>query len=206
MKKLVLGVIVGLLALSVVAYAFAAGDGGGSKDAAPADPTSTAIAKTPAATSTPVATTTTVPSQAAPTAPVEPTKSPDSPVSATAAPPGYVQPAPTTAPAPSLPPDLRAEPAPIDGLDISVAESFPPQYFLHVHAGLPSGCAKQYTHSVERSGNVITVTVLNSVPKDAICTAIYGMYDLNIGLGSDFVPGQTYTVNVNDKSISLTAQ
>jgi len=98
-----------------------------------------------------------------------------------------------------MPAGRYAEPAPIDGLDIAVAESFPPQYFLHVLAGLPSGCAQQYTHSVARDGNTIQVEVLNSFPEGSpVCTAIYGQYELNIPLGSDFVSGQTYRVIVND--------
>jgi hypothetical protein len=106
----------------------------------------------------------------------------------------------TPAPAqPSLPAGRYAEAAPIDGLDVSVAESFPPQYFLHVRAGLPSGCAKQYTHSFTRNGNQIDVEVLNSFPEGSpVCTAIYGMYEVNIALGSDFTSGETYTISVND--------
>ena len=102
-------------------------------------------------------------------------------------------------PPPSLSSDRYAEFAPIDGLDIAVAESFPPQYFVHILAGLPSGCAEQYTHSFTRTGNRIEVEVLNSLPTGAMaCTAIYGIYELNIALGSDFSPGETYTVSVND--------
>ena len=109
------------------------------------------------------------------------------------------------APQPSLPAGRYAEAAPIDQLDLRIAESFPPQYFLYVLAGLPSGCAEQYTHSVERNGNVISVEVLNSFPEgNPACTAIYGMYELNIALGSDFVPGQTYTVSVNDGAAETT--
>jgi hypothetical protein len=109
---------------------------------------------------------------------------------------------------PQLPDGRVAEPAPIDGLDVRVAESFPPQYFLNVQAGLPSGCAEQYKHEVARDGNVITVTVLNSLPEgtDNVCTAIYGIYELNIALGSDFESGQTYTVLVNDQETTFTAQ
>jgi hypothetical protein len=100
---------------------------------------------------------------------------------------------------PTLPAGRHAEFAPIDGLDVRVAESFPPQYFLHVQAGLPSGCAEQYTHSFTREGGVIEVLVLNSLPDGVLmCTAIYGMYELNIALGSDFVSGQTYTISVNE--------
>ncbi len=153
-----------------------------------------------------------------PTATVDASPSPDDSVSATPGPPsspddtvsatpgGPPGPGPTAVP--PLSPDRRAVPAPIDGLEILVLESFPPQYLLNVQAGLPSGCAQQYKHEAEREGNVITVTVLNSLPTatDMACTAIYGMYELNINLGSDFEPGETYTVLVNDKETSFTAQ
>ena len=114
----------------------------------------------------------------------------------------------TTPAVPPLPPDRRAVPAPIDGLEILILESFPVQYLLNVQAGLPSGCAEQYKHEVERAGDVITVTVLNSLPTatDIACTAIYGMYELNIDLGSDFESGETYTVLVNDEETTFTAQ
>jgi hypothetical protein len=97
--------------------------------------------------------------------------------------------------------------APIDGLDIRVMESFPPQYMLNIRAGLPSGCAKQGSHALSRVGDTITVTVLNSMPNgDPPCTMIYGSYELNINLGTDFVSGSTYTVRVNDKATTFAAQ
>ena len=108
---------------------------------------------------------------------------------------------------PALPDDRRAVEAPIDGLDIRVAESFPPQYFLNVQAGLPSGCAERYGTEVERVDDVITVTVLNTLPADqnVACTMIYGMYEVNLPLGSDFDSGEIYTVIVNGQETSFTA-
>lgn len=57
-----------------------------------------------------------------------------------------------------------------------------------------------------RSGNVIRVRVLNTNTPGAICTAIYGMYEVNLNLGSDFVSGQEYRVEVNDKVLTFKAQ
>ena len=126
--------------------------------------------------------------------PAEPTVGPDTPIPSE--PPFTVTPA---VPQPTLPAGRYAEAAPIDQLDVRIAESFPPQYFVYIQAGLPSGCAQQYTHSFTVTGNVIEVEVLNSFPEgNPACTAIYGSYELNIALGSDFEPGQTYTVSVND--------
>jgi hypothetical protein len=109
---------------------------------------------------------------------------------------------------PGLPDDRRAVEAPIEGLEILTLESFPPQYMLHVQAGLSSGCAEQYGSEVERVDDVITVTVLNTIPADekVVCTMIYGTYEFNMSLGSDFESGETYTVKVNDKEIRFTAQ
>ena len=98
-------------------------------------------------------------------------------------------------------------PAPIDGVAVRVLESNPPQYTLNVRAGLPGGCAEKNRHDVQRTGAAITVTVLNWMPSgNPPCTMIYGSYELNINLGSDFQRGTTYTVGVNDKTTTFVAQ
>ena len=91
-------------------------------------------------------------------------------------------------------------PAPIDGVEIVVAESFPPQYFLNVKSGLPNGCARFDGYTVNRDADTITVQVTNLLPasKDPMCTMIYGTVETNIALGIDFEPGRMYTVHVND--------
>jgi hypothetical protein len=95
-------------------------------------------------------------------------------------------------------------PAPIDRLEVLIRESDPPQVTLSLTAGLPSGCAQRDSYSVVRTGDTITVTVLNSMPTDnPVCTMIYGSYDLNIDLGRDFRAGATYTVKVNDKTTTF---
>ena len=94
--------------------------------------------------------------------------------------------------------------APIDQIDVVIRESAPPQVALKIKAGLPSGCAQRDSHSVTRSGDTFTVTVLNSMPAgDPICTMIYGTYDLTIELWSDFRVGGAYTVRVNDKTTTF---
>jgi hypothetical protein len=99
--------------------------------------------------------------------------------------------------------------APIDELEVLTLESFPPQYNVRIVSGLPSGCAQfDKAEITGRSGNEITIHVTNIMPDDPniACTAIYGTHESFVGLGSDFVSGQTYTARVNDKSIDFTAQ
>ena len=192
MNRTVLAGLAAIVLLAIIAFAIAS---------ASDDDEDTAIVPTatpPAASPTPQ------PSLTPPVQPSpQPTLRPDQPVSAT---PGAPQPSPTVVA--TLPAGRHAELAPIDGLDVLTLESFPPQYMLHVKAGLPSGCAQPFSNRiVGRQGNVIQVEVLNSLPDgNPICTAIYGMYDLNINLGSNFTSGQSYTVKVNDKEVTFKAQ
>jgi hypothetical protein len=110
---------------------------------------------------------------------------------------------------PPLKADFKRSEAPIDGLDIAVMESYPPQYMLQIKAGLPNGCAEKAGYEASQSGTTITVKVYNASPTaGGICTMIYGMYDLNLNLnlGSGFVSGQVYTVKVNDQTTTFKAQ
>jgi hypothetical protein len=98
--------------------------------------------------------------------------------------------------------------SPIDAAEIRTAESFPPQYFLDVTSGLPSGCAKFDRYDLDRSEDGITVSVWNIVetPEDGACTAVYGQVEHHIALGSNFQSGNTYTVHVNDVTRTFVAQ
>ena len=100
--------------------------------------------------------------------------------------------------------------APIESVEINVAESDPPQYFLVVVSGLPNGCVQFDDYYIERLDeiNSINVQVINSVPTDPdlVCTQIYGMVETNVPLGSDFEPGNKYTVTVNDVVETFVAQ
>ena len=98
--------------------------------------------------------------------------------------------------------------APIDGVEIEVSESAPPQYFAVVTSGLPNGCAEFDRYIVERLGDTIWIGVTNLVPADegTICTQVYGTVESSIPLGTDFEPGKTYIVRVNDVSEKFIAQ
>jgi hypothetical protein len=94
------------------------------------------------------------------------------------------------------------EPAPIESVELRIAESFPPQYFLAVVSGLPNSCVRLEGYEVARDGNDVVVTVTNRVPApDAgvVCAQVYGTVESNIALGSEFTSGETYRVFVNGK-------
>jgi hypothetical protein len=99
--------------------------------------------------------------------------------------------------------------APIEDVTVIIAESFPPQYFLEVTSGLPNGCVRFGEHRVAREGKTVKVTVTNLEPGDLglrACTMRYSFVETKIALGSDFEPGATYKVHVNDVTIDLVAQ
>ena len=116
---------------------------------------------------------------------------------------------PTAPPAQSLPPkppespveiEMAEVPAPIESVEINIAESFPPKYFVAIKSGLPSGCAEFRGYDVSKEGNTVNIEVTNLEPAPGQlipCTAIYGYHDTNINLGSDFTGGETYSVVVN---------
>lgn len=103
---------------------------------------------------------------------------------------------------------ITSELAPIESVEVRIAESFPPQYFLDVVSGLPGGCASFDRHELSRVGDAIEVEVWNRIeaPRDGACTTIYGFAEHAIALGIDFQPGRTYTVHVNTMTKTFVAQ
>lgn len=99
--------------------------------------------------------------------------------------------------------------APIDSVEIVVAESFPEQYFAQITSGLPDGCTEHDHITTDRSGTTVTVRVWNRVPAadlDLVCTLEYRTVDHNVALGSDFTDGVEYTVDVNGEIVTFVAQ
>lgn len=104
--------------------------------------------------------------------------------------------------------ELR-ELAPIEQVRLVVAESYPPQYFVQVTFGLPNGCYQPGGFELERFGGRVDVRVYVTRPAgdELVCTMIYGTVEQSIALGSEFQPGQSYTVVVNGKErASFTAR
>ena len=102
--------------------------------------------------------------------------------------------------------EIEIRPAPIHEVRVNIAESFPPQVFIYIEGGLADSCTTFHELTTERSGNTINIKVTTQRPKDAICAQVYGFFEKNVGLGSDFTSGETYIVNVNDKTTTFVMQ
>ena len=141
----------------------------------------------------------------------EPVAPPDTPVQIPASREPVVQPAtPVQPPAtqePVVQPGMVESPAPIDGVEVVVSDDDPPQYTLKILSGLPSGCVRFGGYVVSQDGNTINVAVTNLEPAIARpCTTVYGRHQGQVDLGSEFTPGETYTVVVNgENAASFTA-
>jgi len=97
-------------------------------------------------------------------------------------------------------------PAPIRDVDIWADNSSPTQYFLYFVAVQPNGCSSFDSYNVTRTGNTtIRVEVFN-LHCDKPCPQMESEVELTIPLGSDFVPGGNYTVEVNDVTETFVAQ
>ncbi|MPZ24422.1 MAG: hypothetical protein GEU28_13015 [Dehalococcoidia bacterium] len=105
-----------------------------------------------------------------------------------------------------VPPQQEIAPAPIESVEISATLSIPPQYVAHIVAALPGSCAQPAGHDVWRDGTTIYIEVHNRVPAEQqICAPVYTTYPVDVNLGSDFVSGKAYTVNVNGTVETFTA-
>jgi hypothetical protein len=96
--------------------------------------------------------------------------------------------------------------APIHDIDIWADNSLPPQYFLYVVLGEPTTCSKFDSYNVTRAGNTtIIVEIFNLRSIGGPCGEIYGYDEHTIPLGSDFIPGGNYMVEINDVTVNFVA-
>ena len=114
-------------------------------------------------------------------------------------------------PRPNLGHTIIAE-SPIESADIMIMESAPPQYQLRVVSGLPrgSGCSQVNGYEIRRTdSSEIEVVVTHHEVADQLvaCTADFPIVETNVPLGSNFQPGEEYTIHVNsDTTVSFEAQ
>lgn len=94
--------------------------------------------------------------------------------------------------------------APIEDVAIWADESLPPKYFLGVVSGFSSCDGYSSSYKVTRVGNTtIEVEIWNGTCHPECSVDSY--VDQTIPLGSDFVLGVNYTVEVNDVTVTFVA-
>ncbi len=97
--------------------------------------------------------------------------------------------------------------SPIVSAEIAVLESAPPQYQLNVASRLPAGssCSQFDGYEIRRrESNEIEVVITHHQVSDqqAACTRDYPLVETVVPLGSDFEPGEKYTVRVNSDTVT----
>ena len=101
--------------------------------------------------------------------------------------------------------------SPIRSVEVDVLESTPPQYEVSVVSTLPLGssCSTFNGYDIDRRGGNqihVTVTHLEVLQKNLPCTTDLPAVDTRIPLGSDFTPGEEYTLFVNGVTKTFVAQ
>jgi hypothetical protein len=88
----------------------------------------------------------------------------------------------------------------VEGTDILILESFPPQYLLQLSGSLPTPCHQLRVEVSEPDEeNRILVEVYSLVDPDEVCIQVLEPFEANVPLGS-FESG-SYTVLVNGEQV-----
>ena len=86
----------------------------------------------------------------------------------------------------------------VDGMDILVMESFPPQYMLNIQGALPTPCHQLRVEVAPPDSQMrILVSVYSVVDPNAICAQVLAPFDVTVPLQGQ--PTGNYTVVVNGK-------
>lgn len=102
--------------------------------------------------------------------------------------------------------ELEISQAPIHEVEVYFMESFPVQVGVHIEGGLPDGCTTFHDAVIYLEGSVINIFVTTQRPRDVSCPAIYTDFEKDLNLGSDFTPGTTYILKVNDYATTFVYQ
>jgi len=95
---------------------------------------------------------------------------------------------------------LQRGPFHLDRAELVIAESFPPQFFVHVSGSLPNPCHQLRVQITPPSqDHRISLNIYTVVDPQTICTQNLKHLDLNIPLGA--FPAGKYEVWVNNQSI-----
>ena len=116
----------------------------------------------------------------------------------------------------TAPPDVPLSPsdriralAPVERVEVRVAEFFPPQSFLGIVSGEANSCIRFDSLAVRCDGSTVHVQVWNLVPRATsglLHAQVVSTTEHNVALGTEFIQGETYTVLVNGVTETFVAQ
>ncbi len=104
-------------------------------------------------------------------------------------------------------PEIEYFPAPIHEVRVIIEEPHPPPdpwVFVYIKGGLPDSCTEYSGGNCQCIDNTVNITIAVKRTRGAICAQVYGYFEKYWAIGGDrYVPGETYTVNVNDYATSF---
>jgi hypothetical protein len=100
--------------------------------------------------------------------------------------------------------NVEISPAPIHDVKIAVTLSQPQEILVYIKGGLRDTCTTFSDMNVKRIDDDINIKVEVQTITGQVCGQVYSFFERCIDLGSDFVPGEPYYVNVNDRTITFT--
>lgn len=100
-------------------------------------------------------------------------------------------------------PDVMRQPIMVEEVNVLMTKSLPPQVRLVVTGMIQDGCDFPVQMTETQDGNTITVTLFRELPMDAMCPMMIASYDETLALSTPIESGQTYTVIVNDVTVTF---
>lgn len=96
-------------------------------------------------------------------------------------------------------PELEIKQAPIHEVQVSFGDATHEHMYVYIKikGGLADACTTFHDIEIQRSENTINIEVTTERPRDTVCAQVYGYFEENVDLGSDFMRGETYIVDVN---------
>lgn len=93
--------------------------------------------------------------------------------------------------------------AKVTGVEVVVAESYPPQYFAVASGQLPDNCTGIDGSTQTMQARTIKITLVTARPEDAMCTTAVQPFEESIPINVDGLSAGQYTVEVNGVPATL---
>ena len=92
----------------------------------------------------------------------------------------------------------------VERIEPVILEIYPVQVRVVVHGWLSDGCTSLHGFDQKKEGTVISMRVLTTRPRDAICTQAIKRFQETYPVNTEGLAPGTYTLDVNGKSKQIT--